>query len=162
MSKYNAHTDLLFKSLKLLKVTDIFKINTLKFVYKYRKGTLPNYFHSMLDDIHVETNHNYNTRHQNTHLPLPLRPNQSTTNNSLRYFSPSLLYDIPDCITVKFFTHSLDGFNTYAKRHFIDVYQIQCIIPNCYIRVEARLFHNVSGRHYATTQLIFLISNIHS
>ena len=133
MSTYNAHTNPLFKSLNLLKVTDIFKINTLKFVYKYRKGTLPNYFHGMLDDIHVETNHNHNTRHQNTHTPLPPRPNRSTTNNSLRYFAPRLIEDTPDCITDKLSTHSLDGVKRYVKRYFIDDYKIQCLIPNCYI-----------------------------
>ena len=34
-SKYNAHTEPLFKSLNLLKVEDIFKIKILKFYYKY-------------------------------------------------------------------------------------------------------------------------------
>ena len=34
-SKYNAHTEPLFKSLNLLKVEDIFKIKTLKFYHKY-------------------------------------------------------------------------------------------------------------------------------
>ena len=34
-SKYNAHTESLFKSLNLLKVEDIFKIKALKSYYKY-------------------------------------------------------------------------------------------------------------------------------
>ena len=34
-SKWNAHTEPLYKSLNLLKVEDIFKIKALKFYYKY-------------------------------------------------------------------------------------------------------------------------------
>ena len=59
-SKYN---EPLLKSTNLLKVTDIFKINTLKFIYKYRNDKLPDYFYGMLDDVQIETNHDYNTRH---------------------------------------------------------------------------------------------------
>ena len=130
-SKYNAHTEPLFKSLNLLKVTDIFKISTLKFVYKYRKGTLPVYFHGMLDDMHIEINHSYNIR--NIQTLLPQRPSRSTTNKSLHYFAPYLLENTPPCITDKFSTHSLDGFNTYVKKHIIKDYKIQCLILNCRI-----------------------------
>ena len=43
-SKYNAHTDPLFKKLNLLKVDDIYKITAIKFYYKYKNDLLPNYF----------------------------------------------------------------------------------------------------------------------
>ncbi len=43
LSKYNAHTDPLFKILKLLKVNDIFKLQELKFYYKYKNNKLPHY-----------------------------------------------------------------------------------------------------------------------
>ena len=39
-SKYNAHTEPLFKSLNLLKVEDIFKIKILKFYYKYSQKNI--------------------------------------------------------------------------------------------------------------------------
>ena len=58
--KYNAHTAL-FKSLQLLYITDIYKLNSLKFYYKYIQGTLPSYFHSF-NLKHVSYVHNYNTR----------------------------------------------------------------------------------------------------
>ena len=34
LSKYNAHTEPIYKTLKLLKINDIFKCQTLKFIYK--------------------------------------------------------------------------------------------------------------------------------
>ena len=35
-SKYNSHTEPLFKELKLLKISDIFKIQCMKFWYKFK------------------------------------------------------------------------------------------------------------------------------
>ena len=100
MSKYNAHTDPLFKNLNLLNVFDLFKLNSLKFAYKYHKETLPDYFSGMFDS--VEIHHDYNTRHHIQHDPQPKR---STTEKCMRYFVPTLLHDTQDCITEKLFTH---------------------------------------------------------
>ena len=47
-SKYNAHTDLLFKSLKLLKIKDIFDVQCMKIWYKFVNNNVPTYFASML------------------------------------------------------------------------------------------------------------------
>ena len=46
-SKYNAHTDPLFKSLKLLKIKDIFDVQCKKFWYKFVNIDVPTYFASM-------------------------------------------------------------------------------------------------------------------
>ena len=43
-SKYNAHTDPLFKSLQILKLEDIVKTQELVFFYKFVNGPLPSYF----------------------------------------------------------------------------------------------------------------------
>ena len=128
MSKYNAHTDPLFKYLNLLNVFDLFKLNSLKFAYKYYRGPLPDYFSGMFNS--VELNHNYNTRHRNQRYP---HPNRSTTKNCVRYFVPMLMNDTPDCITEKIFTHSIQGFTMYVKKYFIDKYNVACQIENCYI-----------------------------
>ena len=40
LSKYNAHTEPLFKKLKLLKLTDLLKLNELKFYYKFVKAAV--------------------------------------------------------------------------------------------------------------------------
>ena len=47
VSKYNAHTDPLFKKLKLLKVADILKIKELKLYYKFKHNTLPVYLQNL-------------------------------------------------------------------------------------------------------------------
>ena len=45
-SRYNAHTSPLFKSLNCLKLEDSYKLNVLKFYFKYCHNELPEYFHS--------------------------------------------------------------------------------------------------------------------
>ena len=46
-NKYNAHTDPLFNSLKLLKINDIVDVQCMKFWYKFVNNNVPTYFASM-------------------------------------------------------------------------------------------------------------------
>ena len=54
--KYNAHTEPLFKSLKLLKLEDLIELNTLKFYFNLKKEKVPEYFKSYQvqtrDEVH--------------------------------------------------------------------------------------------------------------
>ena len=56
-SRYNAHTEPIFKMLILLKLRDIFNANIIKFYYKLKHGCLPSYFNSFRltsqDQIHT-------------------------------------------------------------------------------------------------------------
>ena len=61
-SKYNSHTEPIFKALCILKLPDLFKLNILKFYYDFEQGTLPHYLQSY-DVRPRSTVHNYNTRH---------------------------------------------------------------------------------------------------
>ena len=47
-SKYNAHTDPLFKVLEMLKAKDIFDVQCLKLWYKFVSNELPHFFKSIL------------------------------------------------------------------------------------------------------------------
>ena len=63
-SRYNAHTEPIFKMRKLVKLRDMFNINIIKFYYKLRHGCLPSYFNyfrlTSQDQIHTYgTRHNY-------------------------------------------------------------------------------------------------------
>ncbi len=44
LSKYNDHTEPIFKKLKLLKIEDILKLNEVKFYYKLQNEKRPAYF----------------------------------------------------------------------------------------------------------------------
>ncbi len=63
LSKYNAHTEPIFKSLKLLKLTDILKLQELKFYYKYKNNKLP-WYHYKRPFVQNADRHNHLTRAQ--------------------------------------------------------------------------------------------------
>ena len=49
-TKYNSHTDPLFKKLNLLKLKDLFELNVLKLFYKFKNNSLPFYVSNMFSD----------------------------------------------------------------------------------------------------------------
>ena len=62
-SKYNSHTEPLFKKLKLLKLTDIFNCQQIKFYHKYLNNKLPEYFTDIFTRLNNST-HNYSIRNR--------------------------------------------------------------------------------------------------
>ena len=128
-SKYNAHTDPLFIELKLLKIQDIYKLNMLKFFFKYHNDKLPNYFNGMFDTIYIS--HNYFTRQGGQ--PVVARGRTIAANHSIRYTLPEEIKNTHACIIEKLATHSLNGFSNYAKQYYISRYNPICNIENCYI-----------------------------
>jgi hypothetical protein len=130
LSKYNAHTEPLFKKLKLLKVNDILKLQELKFYYKYKNNKLPHYLQSLPFHPNTEIhNHETRTKH-NLHQPIS---KHSFAKNCVRFDIPKIVNKTPNCILAKIDTHSLQGFSGYIKTHFLQSYQENCTILNCYV-----------------------------
>ena len=127
-SKYNAHTEPIFKKVKLLQVEDIFNLSVLKFYYKLRKNKLPHYLQNMFQEH--EPQHSYNTRNRSTVRPVSTKISSS---KCIRYYMYSLLEKTPVLVTEKTETHSPKGFSNYAKRYYLDQYQNECTVQNCYI-----------------------------
>ena len=126
-SNYNAHTEPLFKSLGLLKFEDLFMLMALKFFYKYCHNLLPSYF-QLINFEHRQDIHGYNTRAKN--LLQIAKINTKLAESSLMYFIPQIINNIPEIIIDKIFTHA---FSFYIKNYFINMYENQCRIDNCYI-----------------------------
>ena len=59
-SAFDAHTDPLFKNLKILNLENIYKLQIGKFMYQYRSGLLPYSFNNMFSVTHQV--HSYGTR----------------------------------------------------------------------------------------------------
>ena len=128
-SKYNAHTDPIFKHLNLLKVKDVFILQSLKFYYRYKNEKLPRYFNNMF--LHVRDIHNHDTRNsQYMHIP---RTRRSKTNKSARYSIPGIINNFPSTIKDRISTHSFETIKMHAKTYIIGTYQSQCNITNCYV-----------------------------
>ena len=129
--RYNDHTDILFKNLRLLKIEDIFKLQCLKFYHKFKNGILPQYF---IDNFRFRRNaemHNRVLRHG--HRFRPDRVNRHTTDKTLRQYLPDLLNNINLDITNMTHTISLNSFKRKLKSFFLEKYQNQCLKPHCYI-----------------------------
>ena len=129
-SKYNAHTEPIFKTLRLLKVEDIFKLQILKFYYKHQKCSLPDYFQSMEYNT-ISKLHNYSTRQQ-THIKIN-KTKTKFAENCIRNHLAVILNNMPKVILEKSETHSLQGYSNYCKLHFIETYSTECLIRQCYI-----------------------------
>ena len=129
-SKYNAHTEPIFKSLNMLKIEDIYTISKLKFYYKHVHNKLPFCLQKIPIQL-VSDIHRHATRNQNK-FSVP-RVNHHFANNAICYKIPKCLNDVHTCVLEKVNTHSLSGFNFYLKRYYIDRYSLNCLIDNCYI-----------------------------
>ena len=127
-SKYNAHTEPIFKELKLLKVTDIFTLTKLKFAHKYINDNLP-YAHMKIP---------YLIKIKHSGRFLINRVYSTLAQQTLKYSIPKLLNSMPTLITDKLSTHSINGFSNYVKNYFLKYYKMDCSIVNCYICTNNR------------------------
>ena len=95
--KYNAHTDPLFKSLKLLKNKDIFDVQCMKIWYKFVNNNVPAYFASIFR--YNRELYDMQTRsHELLHL-YPVR--NSNARNTPRHRIPELLCKYPTVVLEK-------------------------------------------------------------
>ena len=104
-SKYNAHTDPIFKRHLLLKVGDIHELNILKLYFKYKNNTLPAFFNNMFE-INTQPAHDYNTRDRNA--PRLISPHTTSAERAIRYVVPRIIIRTPSCIIDKIHTHSMN------------------------------------------------------
>jgi hypothetical protein len=128
-SKYNAHTEPLFKAHHLLKIEDIYKVYQLNFYFKWKNGNLPKYFNSFSCNTNRDT-HYYRTR---TTSIVSARVNHEFAKHSLKHSLIILLNQTPNIITDKITTHSYHGFSSYVKNYYINTYTNVCYNSTCYI-----------------------------
>ena len=110
LGKYNAHTDPLFKHLKLHKMKDIHQ--QLKFYHKFLNNQTPKYFTSLGLVFNFES-HEHNIRRRNyiTH-----RVRREYANLCVPNSLPYLLNNTDQTILNKTTSHSPHGFAIYIKK----------------------------------------------
>ena len=111
-SKYNAHTEPIFKKLKFLKLNHIFKLQQLKFYYKLIKGDLPKYFQHFSYIHNFEIHHHYTRETTSIFIP---RVNHAYAQKHIRHNLIQTINNTPNNIIDKIHTHSLRGFLNYIK-----------------------------------------------
>jgi hypothetical protein len=143
LSKYNDHTEPIFKNLKLLQVKDILKVNEIKFYYKLENEKLPAYFLNK-DPLNKNIKHctpfclklnneihTHKTRSSNKlHIT---RTNHSFAQKCLRQNLPLTINETPTCILNRIKTHSIQRIAADIKTLCIDKYEEICNVQNCYI-----------------------------
>ena len=128
-SKYNSHTDPLFKNLNPLKLKDLFELNVLKLYYKYKEIILPFYISNIFSDFNIGHSYNLRTEYNlNEHAS-----NKPSGDKWIRHYLPSLTNKSKPDILDKISTHIIQGFAFYIKRTPICNYRVECIVRNCYI-----------------------------
>ena len=128
--KYNAHTEPLFKLCNLLKVEDIFKLNCLKFYFKYCHQQVPLYFlkwkFTSNSDIHL-----YNTRQKDSLTSVKTKT--KFAEKCIHFEIPKLINSTDTLILQKIYTHSFRSFCIYIKYSYFNAYEYECKIENCYV-----------------------------
>ena len=128
-SKYNSHTEPLFKQTNLLKVNDICKLNEIKFYYKLVNKQQPQYFNSFTHETNSDI-HTHNTRRRNElHIP---KTKHDFAKNEFTIQILQTVNELPDIVTSKVYTHSINGLTNYARQYLIAAYKIECTIGNSY------------------------------
>ena len=128
-SKYNAHTEPIFKKLKILRVDDIYKLTAIKFYYKFENNLLPQSFQDIFT-LEMPP-HAHDTRIRDE--PRPYVPKTSLGESAIRFTIPDYIEELPTCISEKISTHSIQGLSNYAKNYFLNQYKESCSILNCYV-----------------------------
>ena len=128
LSKYLAHKEPLFKNLNILRVEEIFRLQQLKFYYRFIIVTLPDYFLSL---SFSGNKHQYRTR-KRCELQL-FRIYHEFAKKSLLYSIPIIINSCHPNLKDKIYTHSLSGFTHYFKHITIENYNIPYSIENCYV-----------------------------
>ena len=97
-SRYNTHTDPIFKQLTFLKLNDIYPLQQLKLMYKLQNHTLPFYFNIFLPKRHTDI-HRHSTRQINQYLAC--RTRHVFAQKCLRFDIPHLINNSQSNIIIK-------------------------------------------------------------
>jgi len=129
-SKYNAHSEPLFKKLSVLKLDDMLIRKTYNFYYQLHHMLLPQFFSDSFSIVRQHDTHEHNTR---TQMVIAPRIFHKFAEQCIRFSLPKLLNENIVSILEKVHTHSQNGFSYYVKNVLLSHYQTECYINNCYI-----------------------------
>jgi len=128
-SKYNSHTDPLFRKNKILKVDDLIYLRILIFNHKLLNQKIPSYFNSFTIERQSQV-HNHLTR--SNIKPAPLRSSANYQSNTLRFQLNKTVIMAPLSYTTNI-TASEQSFKFKLKKEIIEKYSSVCTVNNCYV-----------------------------
>ena len=126
-SKYNSHTEPLFKALCLLKLEDIYQMNCIRLYCSFLKCSCPNYIINAVNFVSKK----YSTRQSHCNYMLSIKNNLDK--QLLNYKLSDTWNKIPVSLQEQFNNMSTHAFIKKIKLHFISRYKDDCLIDKCYI-----------------------------
>ena len=147
-SKYNAHSEPLFKVPDIPKIQHLFSQSCLKFVYKFEKCQLPKYSFS-LQCVPRSSIHDHDTR--NAANIDTIYTCTILASKCIRSQLPLLLNDTSDIILSKINTHSIHGFPFLSRDITWRSIRLSAIIENAlYATISFNTFLYLT-RHVSIT-----------
>ena len=131
-NSYFAHSEPLFKQLRLLKTCDMYKCQLLKFIFKLTHKQLPQYFEQFTFTFRNQL-HNYATRTcQNVLIP---NINHEFAKRGIRFIAPAAYNSTHGNIIDKIYSHSFVGFCIYVKFKLLESYNSRLAILFCHLTI---------------------------
>lgn len=127
MSKYNAHTNPLFKKYNILKLQDMYHLNCCKIFYRSKIHQLPQYY---LDKMPTVASVNPYSRRQSNNIYISLI-NHSIQKQQLNYKIGNEWNKLSENLK-NINNLSLKSFTKKVKKHCIQSYNHACTIRNCF------------------------------
>jgi hypothetical protein len=129
-SKFNSHTEPLFKQLKLLKVEDLFNLACSKLYWKKVHNQLPKFHSLQLPTFEEQQNSNRQTRQSTDIITFPHRTNldKQLFNYSVSKVWNQLPSNIKDHVS-----RSVNSFSNSIKTFLLSLYTTQCSLSTCYV-----------------------------
>ena len=131
LAHYKSHTSVLFKSLGILNIKDMYNIGLLKLYFKIKNGTIPLYFHNFLVTVNVPVEpQRYNFRHKRRVI-IPILSRDYQKRNT-KYQLRQLVLSTENRPLQRVEHYSMHSFVNYCRQYFLNNYRINCDIENCY------------------------------
>ena len=131
-AKYNAHTGVIFQNYGLMNFENLCTLHDYKICYKLLNNTLPEYLSAITPSLQVSQKRYATRQNYSQKISIPFVRHEFAR-QSFSYRIPHILNNMHPSIKSKISTHSLIGFKLYVKKFFIDRYDTQCSIKNCFV-----------------------------
>ena len=136
-SEYLAHSEPLFKTLKLFKIEALYKLKLMKFYYNLSYNLLPSYFNYYLEVINNAFPCQYELRQIARPLIRPQRTRLVFTELNVLFQLIQLLnythIHYPEILEkIKYKTHTYHGFSYNVKEKYLGTYKYECSNLICY------------------------------
>jgi len=128
-SKYNSHTDPIFKKFKCLKLNDLFSLHCCKLYHKKLNRKIPEYHQNLLLTREEQNFTRLTRQNENVYIfPIATQTDKARLNYTVGNTWNNLPKELKD--------YSIKSYSTFMrkiKQHYFSNYQENCIHRNCFV-----------------------------